>query len=240
MIVDYIRHSSESITKCKEKVVLLPIGSLEHHGPYLPIAVDALIADKLIRKYLEQDTVQELVRSSKKCLIILPPLYYGYSPEWASYEGTISLEKELLQQLITCIYSSISSMNGFKGLIIVNGHGGNTSLLEAIVRDITYSCGGRIGVIDIWRIASKLGLKYCHACPFEVELAKIMGINTNGRGALNRAHLKTIMEEGIYLYNREGALGYEGILPQLDVFIKEFYSLMNKLLNIFLCDKDNY
>jgi len=215
-------------------VVLLPIGSLEYHGPYLPLAVDALITDRLIRKYLKEGVIEEVINSSEKCLILLPPLYYGYSPEWTNYEGTISLDRELFQWLIVHIYLSVSSINGFKGLIIVNGHGGNTSLLEAIARDITYNYGGRIGVIDIWRIASRLGLKYCHACPFEIELAKELGINTIGKGALNKANLRADVEDGIYLYDRKEALGYEGILPKLDLFIKEFYISMNKLLGIFL------
>jgi len=239
LIIDCIYHFSESITKCIDKVVLLPIGSLEYHGAYLPPAVDTLIADRLIRKYLKEGAIKELINSSEKCLILLPPLYYGYSPEWNSFEGTISLNRELFQWLIIHIYLSISSMNGFKGLIIVNGHGGNTSLLEAIARDITYNYGGRIGIVDIWRVASKLGLKYCHACPFEIELAKALGINTTGRGASNKAHLRTIVEEGIYLYNGKRTLGYEGILPKLDLFIKEFYSSMNKLLSVFLNDSKN-
>gem|GEM_PF-2024920 len=239
MIIDCIHHFGESITKCIDKVVLLPIGSLEYHGSYLPLAVDTLIADRLIRKYLKEGAIKEVIDSSEKCLILLPPLYYGYSPEWINYEGTISLDRELFQRLIVYIYLSTSNINGFKGLIIVNGHGGNTSLLEAVARDITYNYGGRIGIIDIWKIASKLGLKYCHACPFEIELARALGINTTGRGALSKAHLRTIIEEGIYLYNRKGTLGYEGILPKLDLFIKEFYTSMNKLLSIFLDDDKN-
>ncbi len=236
LIIDCLCHTGESISKCSVKVVILPIGSLEYHGPHLPLSVDTLLADRLVRRYVEEGIDRDIL-SSGVCLVVLPPLSYGYSPEWSRYEGTVSIDPHVFQNLIQCIYHSVSRMSGFKGLVIVNGHGGNTSLLEALARDITYSLGGRVAVVDIWRIAGEKGLRYCHACLFEVELAKRLGIRVYGGGADREASLNKACIEGVYMYSRYGGqLGYKGEQPSIEEFIETFYRVMNTLLRMILQD----
>ncbi|MBS7627454.1 creatininase family protein, partial [Candidatus Bathyarchaeota archaeon] len=67
--------------------------------------------------------------------IVLPPLAYCYAPENKHFPGTISISAETLLRLIEEICSEVSR-NGFKKLIILNGHGGNRRILRLLMRDV--------------------------------------------------------------------------------------------------------
>ena len=105
-------------------VVVIPIGATEQHGLHLPVGTDA---------FLSSDLVKEAAEKIKKVnLIYTLPVWTGYSPFHMGFSGTITISPELFCKLISSICISIAK-HGFKKIILANGHGGNTPLLNSLV-----------------------------------------------------------------------------------------------------------
>jgi creatinine amidohydrolase/Fe(II)-dependent formamide hydrolase-like protein len=102
-------------------VALLPVGSIEQHGPHLPLDCDAFDADHLARE------VAKACRDPKP--IVLPLIPYGVSYHHEDFSGTLSVSPETLSQLIYDIGMS-AARHGVVKLIIINGHGGNSPALH--------------------------------------------------------------------------------------------------------------
>jgi creatinine amidohydrolase/Fe(II)-dependent formamide hydrolase-like protein len=102
-------------------VALLPVGSIEQHGPHLPLDTDAFDADYLARRVAQA--------SSDPKPILLPLVPYGVSYHHEDFAGTISVSNETLSQLVYEIGMSVAK-SGITKLIIINGHGGNAATLN--------------------------------------------------------------------------------------------------------------
>lgn len=113
----------------KENVVIIqPVGSIEQHGPHLPIIVDSAIALAVLGKALSKlpPTVPAYA---------LPPLYYGKSNEHWHFPGTITLSAQTLLAVLTEMADSIYR-SGFRKLVLMNAHGGQPQVMEIAARDI--------------------------------------------------------------------------------------------------------
>jgi creatinine amidohydrolase/Fe(II)-dependent formamide hydrolase-like protein len=116
-----------------EGVVVLPIGAIEQHGPHLPVATDALLAEAITRLALER--LGDDVRVWR-----LPVQSYGKSNEHLGFAGTVSLRAETLMAVVMDIASSVKA-SGFRRLCFVNAHGGNSALLAMMAREIRVATG---------------------------------------------------------------------------------------------------
>lgn len=94
-------------------VALLPVGSFEQHGDYLPLATDTIVASVVAR---------ELAR--KYPVMVLPPITISCSHEHAGWRGTVSISARTLHLVVTDVADSLA-VSGIDRLVLVNGHGGN-------------------------------------------------------------------------------------------------------------------
>jgi len=120
----------EEIARLSERsVLLLPIGSMEQHGPHLPLDTDAILAQALA------ETIAARFGETFD-MWLLPSLPLGLSREHAWASGTLSLSigtmTALMRELAREIVRSLPARN----LLIVNGHGGNRGLLELLTYDL--------------------------------------------------------------------------------------------------------
>jgi creatinine amidohydrolase len=163
--------TADQISKIKKNVeiVLLPIGAVEQHGPHLPISTDSIIA---------YETAKEVARriNSEFSVLVAPLIPIGKSIEHMSLGGTITFETETLTRVVKDVCKSLVK-DGFHRIVIVNGHGGNTLLLQDIIRDIRYETGAFLAVIDLFTglltdaLDPKLKpLDIFHACYLETSL----------------------------------------------------------------------
>ncbi len=113
-------------------VALLPVGSLEQHGPHLPLDTDSYDA-----KYILEEAVKLLDCPKPP---ILPTVAYGVSDHHMSFPGTVTLRPETLEAVIMDIGRSVAT-HGFQKLFISNGHGGNTSVLNVVARKLKKETG---------------------------------------------------------------------------------------------------
>jgi len=102
-------------------IALLPVGSIEQHGPHLPLDTDAFDANHLAREVAA-------VCSDPKPLV-LPLVSYGVSYHHGDFSGTINISPKTLSQIVYEIGMS-AARNGITKLMIINGHGGNIPALQ--------------------------------------------------------------------------------------------------------------
>ncbi|MBV7329996.1 creatininase family protein [Chloroflexi bacterium TSY] len=107
----------------QQGVVILPIGSVEQHGPHLPVLTDSLIATNLTEAMLARLHAEVQAWA-------LPPLNYGKSNEHINFPGTVTLSASTLSVVLHDIGQSIHRAD-FRRLAFLNGHGGNVAVLEA-------------------------------------------------------------------------------------------------------------
>jgi len=102
-------------------IALLPVGSIEQHGPHLPLDTDAFDADLLAKRVA--------MACSDPRPLVLPLLPYGVSYHHDAFPGTISVSNDTLANLVYDIGMS-AARNGIQKLVIINGHGGNSPALN--------------------------------------------------------------------------------------------------------------
>ncbi|MEV7995975.1 creatininase family protein [Streptomyces sp. NPDC086077] len=95
------------------QVAVLPVGSFEQHGPYLPLATDTLVACAVAREIADTYPVH-----------LLPPVTISCSHEHAAWPGTVSISSVTLHAVVRDIAESLRR-SGVEALVLVNGHGGN-------------------------------------------------------------------------------------------------------------------
>jgi len=103
-------------------VCLLPLGILERHGNHLPLGTD------LINVMGHCERAAEIEPA-----VVFPHFYFGQIYEAKCHPGTVTLPPVFLVDLILKVIDEIGR-NGFKKIILVNGHGGNNSLVEFIAQ----------------------------------------------------------------------------------------------------------
>lgn len=108
-------------------VVLVPVGSIEQHGPHLPLDTDTVIADAVAHR------VADLL-GDELDVEVAPPLSYGASGEHQAFPGTSSIGTEVLHQVVVELTRSLRTWAA--RVVLVNAHGGNLRALEGAVRQL--------------------------------------------------------------------------------------------------------
>jgi creatinine amidohydrolase len=118
-------------------LLALPLGSLEQHGPHLPLDTDTRIAGALAYGLAAQ----------RPDVVVAPAVAYGASGEHAAFPGTLLVGHEPLAALLVELVRSARA--AFRGVVLVNAHGGN----EATLAEVERRCGADGDDVLIWRAA---------------------------------------------------------------------------------------
>jgi creatinine amidohydrolase/Fe(II)-dependent formamide hydrolase-like protein len=102
-------------------LAILPVGSLEQHGPHLPLDTDGFDAEHLAHLVAGACTEPKP--------IVLPLIPYGVSYHHEDFEGTVSITPDTLSKLVYEIGMNLARQ-GIAKLVVINGHAGNTPALK--------------------------------------------------------------------------------------------------------------
>ncbi|WP_069806426.1 creatininase family protein [Vulcanisaeta thermophila] len=112
-----------------ESLALIPLGSLEQHGPHLPLGTDAFIAEYV---------ANEVEGAFPDRVLLFPTVFITASMEHVGFRGTAYVGYETLLQYIMDIVRSVSEWcKG--GIALINGHGGNVEVLNLVVKKWNYA-----------------------------------------------------------------------------------------------------
>lgn len=117
---------------------ILPLGSTEQHA-HLSLSVDSILSEKMGADAAEPLGVP-----------VFPAVAYGLTPYFMGFPGTVSLKLTTYAALLRDILDSLYT-TGFRRILIVNGHGGNTPVQTVCAEWMQERAGARCRFHDWWR-----------------------------------------------------------------------------------------
>ena len=121
--------TTEEVSKLsRNTIVIVPFSAIEQHGPHLPLNTDKIILDRIIEKFSEE-------HKQSRDFVILPNLCIGSSSEHNNFEGTLNVDSINYINFCLNYLESIFSKN-FKKFLFLNSHGGQTSHIEIIAKEL--------------------------------------------------------------------------------------------------------
>jgi creatinine amidohydrolase len=157
---------AELLTGPRRPVLLLPVGSVEPHGPHAPLATDLLISagvcERVVRRLEDDPDVR---------VLILPALPYGVTRYAAAFPGAVSVSEQVLSALIVDIGNSLAEQ-GFRHLVVVNNHF-EPEHVTAIRRAVDTLGAGYLDVLrraNAERLTEEFRSASCHGGRYETSL----------------------------------------------------------------------
>ena len=124
--------------------VIMPVGSVEQHGPHLPVKVDSLLAGEVARRAARR-------LSDRVPVVVAPTVWMGLAEHHMTLGGTFTLDLVTYRSLLRCLCRSIDR-HGFPRIFILNGHGGNVAALGAITGDLAGELTAKVATATYWHL----------------------------------------------------------------------------------------
>lgn len=180
--------------------MLVPVGSIEQHGPHLPLDTDTVIAEAVAQRLAER------VADPLGDVWVAPPVAYAASGEHQGFPGTCSIGTEVLTLVLVELVRSIRCWAA--RVVLVNAHGGNLSAVRAAVEQLVdeghdvawVPCALKDVDLHAGRTETSLML---HLAPWSVRLDAAQAGNT---GSLNEI-LPVMLAGGVAAVSPNGVLG---------------------------------
>ena len=153
----------------REIVVVIPTGSLEQHGPHLPLFTDSLLAGGVSA---------EVEKNLPDKVLLTPTLWLGASAHHLKFPGTLSASFAAYMGAIESVVESLVP-HGFRKFYVLNGHGGNSEPNGVVLRDLkarhpncVFGHSGYYGLVadEVSQILEGPIKEMRHACEAEASL----------------------------------------------------------------------
>lgn len=156
----------------ENKVVVVPIGSTEQHGPHLPLDVDVVCP---------QAIAEAAARQIPDEVLVMHPFVHGYAAHVMDFPGTTSIHWEHFIKCVIDIGKSVA-YHGFKKIVFLNGHGSNAPNLDLAARRVNLETDAECIACSWWQLLavdpdfipswreSKFPGGIAHACELETSV----------------------------------------------------------------------
>src|SRR5947209_1878201 len=158
----------------EDRVCLIPVGTLEDHGPHLPVDTDDRIITEICRRAAEEAPDQ---------IVLLPTIPHGYDPHHMDFPGPISIGWDTFVRYCKDVGTSLAH-HGFHRMLYLNGHGSNQNLVETAARLVMIDHPGVLAAAAFYLTSAK-------------GAAAVEEIRESPHGAMGHADE---LETSIYLY----------------------------------------
>jgi creatinine amidohydrolase len=156
-----------------DAIVVLPVASMEQHGPHLPVGVDTILCEGVCKAGAE--TV-----AADLAVVVAPALWCGMAEHHMAFGGTFTFDIPTYRAVLLAFLKSLER-HGFKRVLIVNGHGGNIAALNSFLPDFARETDLKVRAATYFELAaSDLAplledqKRVHHAC--EVETSMMMAL----------------------------------------------------------------
>jgi len=169
--------------KRKKQIAIIPVGSIEQHGPHLPISTDSDIVTEIAFRLSEEING-----------LLLPTISYGVSDEHFPFFN-LSVKKSTLSKILEDVCESLIK-NGISRILIINGHYGNLGSLKSFERR-----NGRkkIKIFSYWKYMSR---EFDHAGNIETSIMLAISKNINMKKARKGFHTEGMSKQEISRINK--------------------------------------
>lgn len=158
---------------------LVPVGSVEQHGPACALCLDSACSWEVTQR------VARLV----DC-VYSPLLPIGFARQWMGYSGTLMLRRSTFEAMVEDVCKSLI-WHGSKRVVIINGHGRNSAILNDVALRLKYETGALIVHVDWWKLGNTLkndiGLENP---PEELPMAHGSELETSALWAIDPAYIR--------------------------------------------------
>jgi creatinine amidohydrolase len=152
------------------EVAVLPVGATEVHGLHLPFGIDTINAEEIARR------AAEAANARGADVLVLPAVPFGMDANLMAFPYTIDIRPATMIALVGDVVRSMAA-HGVRKVLLLNGHGGNSGVLDACLRDLYGRVDAFVCRLDWWKVAEDLLPKLMesaeleHACEFETSVS---------------------------------------------------------------------
>ncbi len=196
-------------------VCIIPCGSVEQHGHHLPLDVDTVCPRGI--------AVGSAIELTGKALV-LPPIWYGYTAHVMDFPGTINTHHTTYLESVMDVGRSLA-YHGFRKILLLNGHGSNSPLLDLAARRINLETDAECAMLSWWSLLtvdktflpswreSKFPGGCAHACELETSLYMYLDGGNVRRDLVRNGDIRFNLEQSPFLWLDLFASGPMSFIP---------------------------
>ncbi len=169
-----------------DAIVIVPVGSMEQHGPHLPVGTDMFLGREVARLAAQRAVDRHPV-------VVTEPVWTGLSEHHMAFGGTVTLDFRAFEAVLRGIVGSLHR-HGFRHICLLNSHGGNIAALQVVTERLTLDFGIPLVTTTYWHLAADLldpvlerqrGIH--HACEAETSMMLVTRADLVDLGRLEEA-----------------------------------------------------
>src|SRR5262245_40017048 len=160
-----------------DAIVVLPVASMEQHGPHLPVGVDTILCEGVCKVGAE-------MVSADLPVVVAPTLWCGMAEHHMAFGGTFTFDIPTYRAVLLAFLKSLER-HGFKRVFIVNGHGGNIAALNSFLPDFARETGLKVRAATYFELAApdlapvlEDQNRVHHACEVETSMMMVLAPDT--------------------------------------------------------------
>lgn len=171
-----------------DALVIIPVASLEQHGPHLATGVDILCATAVAER------TAAIIAAAGEPVVVTPCIWTGLAEHHMEFGGTVTLDYDAFAAVIRGVVRSAARC-GFKRVMLLNGHGGNAEAVAVAASELATEFGIAIAAGTYWHMIGdafapilEVQPSVMHACEAETSMIMALSPESIRRERLAEAH----------------------------------------------------